>query len=206
MKVPHAVVIPFGVPLAGRGLGLGLAALVIRSHTSKGAGLRSRNFTAGARTSLPMRHRLRSRHSCRRLSGATLPANRRALSDWSSPVRSNRQARATGQSSSSPSMLATGGHWHGSMRSSMSPEPAHRSSWRSNACGRRCVEKLARCAHCKSSNGTRWRACFAPNAAHCTIPCAGDRTTASRRCFISAAPSTKRRPLAIRSNAGHPRA
>ena len=39
MKVPHAVVIPFGVPLAGRGLGLGLAALVHAFAHVEGGGI-----------------------------------------------------------------------------------------------------------------------------------------------------------------------
>ncbi|MGA7122011.1 MAG: tetratricopeptide repeat protein [Polyangiaceae bacterium] len=39
MKVPHAVVIPFGVPLAGRGLGLGLAALVHTFAHVEGGGI-----------------------------------------------------------------------------------------------------------------------------------------------------------------------
>ena len=39
MKVPHAVVIPFGVPVAGRGLGLGLAALVHAFAHVEGGGI-----------------------------------------------------------------------------------------------------------------------------------------------------------------------
>jgi tetratricopeptide (TPR) repeat protein len=39
MSNPHAVVIPFGVPLAGRGLGLGLAALVHNFAHVEGAGV-----------------------------------------------------------------------------------------------------------------------------------------------------------------------
>jgi tetratricopeptide (TPR) repeat protein len=39
MKDPHAVVIPFGVPVAGRGLGLGLAALVHAFAHVEGSGI-----------------------------------------------------------------------------------------------------------------------------------------------------------------------
>src|SRR3979409_1240892 len=39
MSDPHAVVIPFGVPIAGRGLGLGLAALVHAFAHVEGGGI-----------------------------------------------------------------------------------------------------------------------------------------------------------------------